>query len=192
MVQIAARMPADLWRYMLTVVALAAAVLWVDPVVARQPTAQDKAALQAAVQTFDRAVERNDAQTMVSFMPPRLLSLLARQAGMSPRRFRESMVFASELMVGQFELVSFTMSMKNARYGETPAGRPYALLPTSTVVRVPNVGRVRGTSATVAVFDNRRWYLVRVDNEQQRRLLLRAYPDFRRVAIPRARAMPAR
>ncbi|MBM7069820.1 hypothetical protein [Actibacterium sp. 188UL27-1] len=192
MVHSAVRSPFSTIHYVFAALALAVAVFAVSPALARQPTAQDKVALEAAVKTFDRAVTRNDAKTMVSFMPPRLVSVLAGDAKMSPTRFRQTMVFASELIIGQFDLVSFTMSLKNARYGETSAGRPYALLPTSTVVRVPNVGRVRGTSATVGVFDNNRWYLVRVENDQQRRVLLRAYPDFRRVNIPRARKASSR
>ncbi|WP_204417065.1 hypothetical protein [Actibacterium sp. 188UL27-1] len=179
--------PFALWRMALLGLAMVTSALVADPAAARQPSEAQKAQIANAVARYDNAVTNGRVREAVGFFPPTLMRVLARDIGTSTKNTRARMINGRLRFGNIIDLSSFTLSTTNARYGVTRAGRPYALLPTKTVFRRSGGEKFTRVSTTVAVLENRRWYLVNVDNRRQRQLFARAYPDFRGISMPRTK-----
>jgi hypothetical protein len=83
------------------------------------------------------------------------------------------------------KMLSFGMDMQKAIVATTPNGaRDYMLIPTETLMQIPDGQKLHARSSTVALKDDGQWYVVRIDNAQQIVMLRQVYPEFAGVDFP--------
>jgi len=153
------------------------------PVAARDLTDAEKADLTEAVTAFEAAMSEMDFEKILSVTPPRITAHIADQAGMPIDELRKMTITLMRDAMGQVEIEEMGMDMENATYTATPDGTPYALIPTRTVVKAGDM-RVASETASLALYDDGAWRLIRVDEQQQIDILRSVYPSFAEVELP--------
>ncbi|MGX1309420.1 hypothetical protein AB7M35_004178 [Amorphus suaedae] len=154
------------------------------PALALELPAQDRAALETRVETFDTAIRANDTDQIVDVVPPKVLAFIADKAGVPLDKLKEGLATQIEQAMADVTIVSFGMDLDTAEVGESATGRTYLLVPTHTVMQAETVGKVETKTHTLAFADGGKWYLVRLDNEQQKAILKEAYPEFADITFP--------
>lgn len=173
-----------MFRFAAGLLLMAVPAVWA-PAVAQDVSQADRATLEARIAAFDAVVKAGRIGETVDFLPPRLLQSLMAQAGLPEAEFRLAMAAQMAEVFKVVKIVSFGMDMTAAAVATTPDGRrSYMLIPTETVMELPDAGRLRSRSNTIALKDDGQWYVVRVDNEQQILRLRDVYPEFAGVDFP--------
>jgi hypothetical protein len=145
-----------------------------------------RAGLSKSVETFESAIARGDFAVTFDYMPPKVLDLLAAQAGMSVEEVLVATKTDIEIAMATISIDEFGMDVAAAEWLMTPDGQlGYALIPTVTLLSVPDMGQLKGKSETVAFLgEGGTWYLIRIDDASQVSLLQAAYPAFVGVDFP--------
>jgi hypothetical protein len=144
----------------------------------------EKSSLAAAVAEFNSAMSARNFEGIANAVPPRLLKSIADTAQVPPDDVRKSMIDAMKMTFATVILDSFSIDLAAAEYKELSDGRPYVLIPTQTVVVVPEQGKVSQKTRSLAIIDDGKWYLLRIDEPQQLFILRKAYPEFAGVEFP--------
>lgn len=152
------------------------------PAFARPVTEEEKTALGETIAAFDAAMRANDMATVISTLPPRMLEVMGAQYGVTVADLTEALITQMQEAMTAVTLVSFGMDIANATYAELSDGTPYALVPTETVMEIPDAGKIKAVSETLALIEEGKWYLLRVDPSQLP-LLHQAYPGFAEVTF---------
>ena len=147
-------------------------------------SAGDTATLQTRIDSFNTAFQTSDFDEVMTAMPPRMLSFIAKSAGMDEAVLLESMITQTSAAMESVTINDFAMALNDATIGTTDQGDTYAIIPTSTKMTVANVGKVESTTSTLALKDEGKWYLIRIDGEQQVQLLRAVYPGFSDIDFP--------
>lgn len=145
---------------------------------------EDRAALATRVETFDQAIRANDTDGIIAVVPPKVLALIAEKASVPIDELKQGLAGQIEQAMTDVTIVSFGMDLDAAEVGESAEGRTYLMVPTHSVMEAKNLGKVETKTHTLAFEDGGRWYLVRLDNEQQKMILKAAYPEFSDIAFP--------
>lgn len=149
--------------------------------------AADRNAVTQEVAGFEKAVEEKRYAVFFETVPPRMMQEIAGQAGLSVDKLEGVMERQITKAMASATLLSFDMDLGAMTTGTTPAGRAYAMIPTRSVMKTPDLGEVRATNTTLALKDGAEWYLVRIDSPTQLATLRKVYPDFTKVAFPEGR-----
>ena len=148
---------------------------------ARAVTAEETVALTAAIARFDNAMRESRYADVIEVIPPRIIGAIAAKAGATQEQLRKSMLEQIDKAMAVVKIVSFGMDLKTGRHAELPDGTPYILIPTETRMQAEGVGNVRATSETLALLDDGKWYLLRVENPLHVAILRETYPEFAKV-----------
>ncbi|MCX7890407.1 MAG: hypothetical protein N2422_11895 [Rhodobacteraceae bacterium] len=170
--------------------ALAVAAL---PAVARPPTAEESTKLIRAVDSYLSSISGKDAERLIAAIPPRIVGIFAGAAGVEVDKVNKLLVDQTRAM------------MKGARFADLAADKSaidlgdaqlkdgtavtWALIPVSFVTEVGEK-RTRSSLPMLAVSEKNRWYFVRIDGPQQKKLVQIAYPFLNDVVIPDAVTAP--
>lgn len=171
----------------LAVVISACLGLLATPVAAQAIDASDRAEVQAAVDRYAAVFAAGDYGALVDLtMSPALMGHFQRTFGATEAQIRDGVTdVMSQVMSGGVTLIEHRMDVAGAVAAVTPDGsRAYLLIPTTTLMDIQGVGRVRSRNHTLAIEDGGRWYLLRIDDAQQVALLRGAYPEFAGVEFP--------
>lgn len=143
----------------------------------RELNAIEAAGLAAAAETFATALDADDIARVLSTAPPALLEQMARAANLgSAEEFlavrREQARYAERHF--DFSVLSFDPGFLT-RVGETENGVLFGFIPLRFTVRLP--GRsLTVESDVLALMVEGVWYLVRIEDAAQLRMLRAAYP----------------
>lgn len=151
---------------------------------ARPLTADEKQQLEQAVQSFDAAMRGNDYEVIANTIPPRVLDFIAKQANMEVDALRTIVVQQMQAALATVKLESFSMDFAGLTEKELPGGEPYVLIPTETVISSEATGKMVAKSDTLALLDEGKWYLLRVNDAQQVAIMRQVYPEFASVEFP--------
>ncbi|TDR87089.1 hypothetical protein [Enterovirga rhinocerotis] len=152
------------------------------PAAARDLSGLERSALARTVSRFDDAMRRKSIPTIIDIVPPRIVAHIAAQHGIDPGTLRRSMIEQTRAALNPSVLRAFRMDLARARYGATPSGAPYALIPTATTVR--SGGRdIESRSNTLAMMDGGRWYLLDLNQPSRVAIFTQVYPEFRGVPL---------
>ena len=117
------------------------------PVAAQGITQTDREAIEDRISAFDKMMREGRTGDSLDFVPPRLLSLIAKKFGMSPADVKPSFKQQVAEAMKHVKIVSFQMVASSATAGVTPdKSRKYMLIPTETVVEAPGTGRILSKS----------------------------------------------
>ena len=149
---------------------------------ARDLTAVERGTLAGAVARFDRAMRTKNIPTIIDVVPPRVTRYMAAQAGVDHRRLRSAVIQQTREIMNGSIIRGFGMDVARARYGATPNGTPYALIPTSTTLAIGGQ-TVTKTSNTLAMQDGGRWYLLDLNEPSRVSIFTQVYPEFQGVPL---------
>lgn len=152
--------------------------------VAREPTQQETAALAARVDAFEAAIGARDYVSVIGFMPPKMLELVARNANVSVEEARSAFASAAAEVMSKVTFEFYDMDVELATMGAATDGALYALIPTINVGVVAEQGKFEARNNTLGILTEGSWYLVRLQEPAQLALFRQAYPNFAQVEIP--------
>ncbi len=162
---------------------LAAIVLSATPLPARPISEDEKRAVAAAVQAFGSAmIDKRYSDVFDRSITPRMLKLLATKFKVPEDQVKLLVVRQLEKTLEQVVVEAFSMDAAKADYRELSTGEPFGLLPTTTTVKAGGA-RYLGKEHTVALFDEGRWFLVRVTDKPQIEIR-ETYPAFSAIDFP--------
>lgn len=141
--------------------------------------------LVARIDSFDAAMKASDMATIMSVIPPKVLTQIATKYKVTNEQLVEAAQQQIDAAMADIELVSFGMELDNSGFHILPDGTHYALIPTETVMDLGGgVGKMRAKSTTLGVLDGETWYLVRVEDPEQVAIFKQVYPAFAEVTFP--------
>lgn len=138
----------------------------------------ERAAMEQRVAQFSSDFRNGRTERIVDVVPPKVTAALAARAGVTEERLRAGVIAETRAATRAVKILSYGMATDRAEWRQTTAGRPYALIPTQTVVQAPDGTKLQSNNTTLAFADGGIWYLVRIDDANQRSLLTEAYPEF--------------
>ncbi|MGE3304779.1 MAG: hypothetical protein AB7I52_02315 [Rhizobiaceae bacterium] len=145
---------------------------------ARPVSEAEREALVQTVDDFNAAMAAGDYQRLVDTVPPRVVEHIAKQANVDAEMLRKVMLEQITQAMASVKIEAFAMDMDAASDHELPGGEPYALIPTRTVMDTGASGKFEARSDTLAFLDEGTWYLVRVSEADQVKILREVYPEF--------------
>lgn len=146
---------------------------------AQDLTLQDRAAVVQAIADLEADVRAGDFAATLDVIPPPLLAATLQRFGVTADELRAAIDAQMEEALASVTFESFSMSIYDAVPAMTPGvGRRYMLIPTETVLAIKDIGRTRSRTQTLALEDEGKWYLVRIDDQSQVDMLRAVYPDF--------------
>jgi hypothetical protein len=156
-----------------------------SPIQAQEIAQADRVMIESRIAAFDAAMKAGRIEQSIDFIPPRLLRFMAEKVGLSEDKLKAMVTAQAVAAVDGMTFLSFGMDMKAAQVAATPdKSRTYMLIPTQSVIAIPDSGKIQSKTQTLAIKDDGQWYLVRIDNAQQLTLLRGAYPEFAGVDFP--------
>ncbi|MCX7567039.1 hypothetical protein OS189_11870 [Sulfitobacter sp. F26169L] len=150
--------------------------------------ANDRADIAARIASFERAFLRGDTNEIINVVPPRMITAIAAESGVSEKLLRREMAKVTREATSKIKVVSFGMALDQAKFLTTPSGRPYGLIPTQTIVQSPDGTKLQSNNNTLTLEDGGKWYLIRIDDARQIELMRKLYPDFKDVTLPKGTA----
>lgn len=145
----------------------------------------DRTAIESRIAAFDAAMKAGEMARSIDFIPPRLLRTMADKVGLPEAKLKDMVAAQAAAAVDGMTFLSFGMDLSAAKIVATPdKSRTYMLIPTQSVIAIPDAGKMQSKTSTLALKDEGQWFLVRIDNAQQVALLRSAYPEFSGVDFP--------
>lgn len=151
---------------------------------ARDVQPNEMAALETRIADFENAIRANDFEGTIAVVPPPMLEAIAQTANVSVDQLKAAIAEQMASMQGSIEFESFGMALDEATEAELPDGNPYLLIPTQSVINIPDVGTMTSDTHTLAFQDAGEWYLVRIEDQNQIDILRQVYPGFADVEFP--------
>lgn len=137
----------------------------------------DRAAIEALSSAFDAAFETGDMAAVIGFIPPPIIEHIASQNGFEVEPLKSMLIQQTEQMMAKVTVEDFSMDLAQASTGTTATGRDFALVPTITVISMGGIS-TENTTNTLFFEDSGEWYLLRIENAGQIKVLNAVYPDF--------------
>lgn len=150
---------------------------------AREFTSDEKADLQAQIVRFETALKQGDFSVVAESAPPKVLDHIATKAGVGVEQLRSAMQTQMQIAMASVKFLDFKMDVDKAAYKQAPDGTPYVLVPSRSLMETKGQ-KIEAKTSTLALIDDGKWYLVRIDDAQQINLVREVYPSFATVEFP--------
>lgn len=145
----------------------------------------DRATVRALADRLERDVRSGDASGALDVLPPKVLAATTHRFGVTEAQLRAAVAAQMAELMTDLTFESVDMDIDGATAGRTPGrGLRYLLIPTATVIALKDLGRMRSRTHTLALEDDGRWWLVRVEGAEQLAVLREAYPEFADLDVP--------
>ncbi|MEM7190368.1 MAG: hypothetical protein AAF439_12215 [Pseudomonadota bacterium] len=151
---------------------------------AQDLTADDRAAMEARVQTFQSAMANGEMDIVLSVTPPKIYQHIAAQAGVPLDLLKQMVKAQIDQAMQDVSIDRAEMDLAATQILTTPDGTVYALVPTHVVMQGA-AGKVEMKSETLAMQDEGNWWMLRVSDVEQVAILKEVYPSFANVSFPR-------
>ena len=147
-------------------------------------TDAQKIEIAKAVAAFEVAFKNADYKAVVQLsIPPKLRAAIATRLGVTQGNINQAVIEYMAKLMAAIQFEKFGMATGGTQYLQDANGQPFGLIPTSVVVVVGN-HRAASEGHTLALYEESKWWLLRVE-EKQLPLLLEAYPEFSRIDFPK-------
>ena len=145
----------------------------------------DRTAVEARISRLDGIVSSGDLAGAMEVLPPVLFRTIAERAGATEAQLLEVSRELIRTQLSGVTILDYAMDLAAAPPTLTPDGsQTYLLIPTTTLMEIPEVGRVRSRNHTLALEEGGEWYLIRVDEPAQADLVRELWPAFVGVDFP--------
>lgn len=150
---------------------------------ARVFTDDEKAALQAQIEHFETALQQGDFSFVAGSIPPKVLDHIATKAGVDVATLKSAMQTQMQIALASVKFLDFDMDFDKATYKEAPDGTPYVLVPSRSLMETKGQ-KIEAKTSALALIDDGKWYLVRIDDAQQIDIVREVYPSLATVEFP--------
>ena len=154
------------------------------PAFGREATDAESESLKLVVEDFNAALKGSDYDRVIDLIPPKFLPFVASKSGIPLEELRKLMIAQMSSLMSSTKFDSFSMEMDALEQAQLEDGSPYFLIPTLSVIDLGDKGLLKSRTTTLAVLDKGRWYLARIENDEQVKILVGAYPAFAEVNFP--------
>lgn len=172
--------------------AFALCLLAALPAAARPLDDGERRGLDKAVAAYSRALERGDAQALTGTLPPRLLRFHAGMTGMTVQALEKAMTDQTEAMMADTRFGALEADTAVADVAEATLADGtevlWAVLPAAFETETAGA-RTKVSQPVLALFDEGKWYLIRIDPTQAQ-VLAAVYPFLAGVELPAATVAP--
>jgi hypothetical protein len=152
---------------------------------ARNLTTAEQAALIEAVDHYSTIMKTQDWRAMLeASIPPRMLDEMLKGSGQTKEQLLKAIAELMAETMAKLVVQSYSMDLAKAETREHADGTPFLFIPTELTLTVKSGDRVAVHSNTLGMMDAEKWYLVRVTDPKQQRLLMRTYPEYQGVEFP--------
>lgn len=168
---------------MIRILSVLWAIVMCTALAAQSLSERDQQQVEGLAMMFDAAFAANDMAAVIGFLPQPVVEHIANQNDMRPAVLRRALVLQTQQMMEGVTVERFEMDVENLVPGLTPTNRPYALVPTVSVLTV-NGASFETETQTLFFEDNDAWFLLRLENANQLDILKAVYPDFANLTLP--------
>lgn len=174
------------------------AALWIAVIPAQaamaRPLESDEAnSLKTALKAYDGALVTGNSAALVAAIPPRIVAMIAGQSGMELAALQQALAEqSSAVMAGSvFSELTVDLPAAQAAEGRLSDGTQvlWALVPARFVLERDGK-RVLYTQTILALHETDTWYLMRMEDPQQRDLVAAVYPFLAGIEITPTTATP--
>lgn len=162
------------------------------PAAARPLDDTERRGLDKAVTAYSRALERGDAAALTGTLPPRLMRFHAGMTGMTVAALEQAMTEQTAAMMADTRFGALTADPSAAEAAEATLADGsqvlWAVLPATFETETAG-GRARVSQPVLALRDEGKWYLIRIDPSQAQ-VLAAVYPFLAGVDLPAATVAP--
>ena len=170
---------------------LCLAVCFWQGVAAREFTAEEKTDLQAQILRFETALKQGDFGVVAESVPPKVLQHIASKAGVDMATLQSAMQAQMQIALASVKFLDFKMDVDKAAYKQAPDGTPYVLVPSRSLMETKGQ-KIEAKTATLALIDGGKWYLVRIDDAQQINIVREVYPSLATATFPTGTMTPVK
>jgi hypothetical protein len=174
------RLPLNIARVLIWL----AACIFSLSVHAKEFQSQELAALKDRIASFSAAFETLDIKVITGVIPPKVKAYIRDQAKLTDAQLEEGMATVLKQTMEKVKIISFKIEPDKATSHDISNDRTYLLLPTETVMSITEGEKIVVKSQTLAMLEGDTWYLVRINDAQQRMILGEVYPEFKGVEFP--------
>jgi hypothetical protein len=151
---------------------------------ARALDEKEKASLAVTLASFDADIREQHFDRVFATVPPRVMAAIAKKNNISVEKLKPAFVGMMTATMKAVKIESFSLDLANADYRELPSGAPFALIPTKTVIDAGVKGRISEKTFSLAIQDDGKWYILRVNDVAHLMILRDVYPEFAGVELP--------
>ena len=142
------------------------------------------AALSAALLVLQAMTAEARYDDVVAVVPPRIVAAIAKKNGVTVENLKPAIAAVITAALAAAKVESFSIDISQAKYKELPDGSPYALIPTKTVIDAGDKGRFAESTFSLAIIDDGKWYVIRVNDVANLIIMRSVYPEFAGVELP--------
>ncbi|MEE9427038.1 MAG: hypothetical protein V3V25_02715 [Paracoccaceae bacterium] len=169
------------------IIVLTVAITLAFPAISRDIVQAELSALRANMAEFVHALETKRMLRVMATVPPSVMAQIAKNAGTTPKQLiREIANDMKDVMEDvQFLEMDIRTDGLDVRGGKSTDGTQviFTFVPMNFEMDVKG-SHFKVTSSVLALLENGTWYFLRVEDEEQRKILEAIYPFFRKVQFP--------
>lgn len=140
--------------------------------------------LSETVVAFQKSFAANDVKGILVVMPPKIWAFIRDANKVTDEQLMQGITKALEDTMKTVKILGYRMDVAAATSHQLSDGGYYMLVPTVTEMSITDGEKIVVSSSTLALFEEGKWYLVRINDPQQRAILAQVYPIFAGVTFP--------
>jgi hypothetical protein len=144
----------------------------------------ETAALVAVVEQFSADIKEPNVAGVLKVMPPKIWNYIKEKSKATDEQITAAVADAMKKTQAKIKIVGFTLNVAGATSHVLSDGSAYMLVPTETRMKVSGGETYIVRTQTLAFREDAKWYLVRINDAQQRKILGTVYPAFQTVEFP--------
>lgn len=170
-----------------------AAVIAALPAIARPLDKAEARALDKALSAYLDAIGAGDAETIVSALPPRVVSVFAAATGLEEKALRSTLAEQTLALMQGTRVRDLSADRSALDAGDETLGDGtrvvWVIVPTAFVSEAGGKA-TRNEQPVLALREGKTWYFLRIDGPERRQVASLAYPFLAGQEFPEATATP--
>ena len=143
-----------------------------------------EASLKVRLDEFESIFESGKISKLFDFTPPKVLSSILGGSNVTRDQLDSQIDQVWEMTMQTVEINAFDIDRTARDVEFLTSGRPYKILPTSVAMKIKGNGsEIISKSETLALIEDGKWYIVRLDEPSQVKIFMETYPEFDSVDV---------
>ena len=147
---------------------------------------QDRATLDQQIKQISQSTEDLNFDRVLSMMPPKVLTYFAQKTGLPVASVKQMLAEQTKKVVADLVKdnmkISYMADLDHAKIHQSKLGRDYLIIPTEFDMMNDDVG-MEMTGNLLAIKDEGRWYLMRLDGQSHVDIIQDVYPDLTELSL---------
>lgn len=163
------------------------------PAFARPMSQAESQKMETAVGVYLRSIGRGEAERVVASLPPRVKNIFAGSAGIEASKLDATLVAQTDALLKSAKFDNFSADYKGVEANDSVLADgtrvTWVVVPTEFTASTAK-GKTLNRQPLLAVNEAGKWYMMRVEGQQQKQLVSIAYPFLKDVAFPESSVTP--